>query len=94
MEEKENEYYRLPLDKVFDKDLIDWIASISRNKKAEVVRHALRFYKSQLKEGETFIMPSSTVSKEEVVEEEETTETKGSGKKPSPALKHIKTVSD
>lgn len=50
--------YKLPLDPVADKDLIDWINSHPRNKKSEVVRHALRYYKSQLKEGEVFIMPS------------------------------------
>lgn len=51
--------YKLPLDEDVDRDLLTWINSLPRNKKAEVVRHALRFYKSQLKEGETFIMPSS-----------------------------------
>ena len=51
-------FYKLPLDTDADKDLLDWINSFPRNKKAEVVRHALRYYKSQLKEGETFIMPT------------------------------------
>lgn len=46
--------YKLPLDQQTDNDLIEWINSIPRNKKAEVVRHALRFYKSHLKEGEVF----------------------------------------
>lgn len=49
--------YRLPLDEMTDNDLIDWIGSIPRNKKAEVIRHALRFYKSHLKEGEMFYYP-------------------------------------
>lgn len=53
--------YKLPLDGQTDNDLIVWLNSLPRNKKAEVVRHALRFYKSQLKEGETFIMPSGQV---------------------------------
>lgn len=52
--------YKLPLDPNTDSDLIDWINDIPRNKKAELVRHALRYYKSQLKEGEVFIMPSSS----------------------------------
>jgi hypothetical protein len=50
--------YKLPLDDQTDNDLITWINSLPRNKKAELVRHALRFYKSHLKEGEVFIMPS------------------------------------
>lgn len=51
--------YKLPLDGTADKDLIDWINTIPRSKKAEVIRHALRFYKSHLVEGETlFVMPS------------------------------------
>lgn len=50
--------YKLPLDEYTDADLIEWINSFPRNKKAEVVRHALRFYKSHLKDGETFIMPT------------------------------------
>lgn len=56
--------YKLPLDEQTDNDLITWINSLPRNKKAEVVRHALRFYKSHLKEGEVFIMPSGSVASE------------------------------
>lgn len=81
--------YKLPLDDQLDQDLIDWINSFPRNKKAEVVRHALRFYKSQLKEGEVFIMPSgsvaqdSTVAKTEVVAEDES---RGKGKRPKAGI--------
>lgn len=66
----EDMIYKVPLDGVADKDLIEWINSLPRNKKAEVVRHALRFYKSHLTEGETmFVMPSArAVSPEEMVE--------------------------
>lgn len=58
--------YKLPLDEVVDSDLLSWINGFPRNKKAEVVRHALRFYKSQLKEGETFIMPAVAFSQNPV----------------------------
>jgi hypothetical protein len=59
--------YKLPLDNQTDTDLIEWINSIPRNKKAEVVRHALRFYKSHLKEGEVFYYapPSGSVPQDE-----------------------------
>ena len=53
-------HYKLPLDEDYDQDIITWINAINRSKKAEVIRHALRFYKSFLKEGEMFIMPSGT----------------------------------
>ncbi|PGA05606.1 hypothetical protein [Bacillus mycoides] len=46
--------YKLPLDRKIDKDLLDWLDTMTRNKKAEIVRHALRFYKSHLREGEFF----------------------------------------
>lgn len=55
MSEKETPYiYKLPLERLTDKDLLDWIEKMPRNKKAEIVRHALRFYKSHLGEGEFF----------------------------------------
>ncbi|WP_151035812.1 hypothetical protein [Bacillus wiedmannii] len=54
-EVKESPYiYKLPLERMTDKDLLDWIDEMPRNKKAEIVRHALRFYKSHLGEGEYF----------------------------------------
>lgn len=34
--------YKLPLDDILDKDIIDWIASFPRNRKAEYVRQVLR----------------------------------------------------
>jgi hypothetical protein len=54
--------YKLPLDESTDGDLINWINKLPRSKKAEVIRHALRFYISHLKEGEIFIMPSVNVA--------------------------------
>lgn len=55
VETKDEPYlYKLPLDRKVDKDLLDWLDTMTRNKKAEIVRHALRFYKSHLREGEFF----------------------------------------
>lgn len=58
--------YRLPLDGVGDKDIIEWIDSIPRSKKAEVIRHAIRFYQAHLGESDTFfVMPSAQNSRGE-----------------------------
>lgn len=55
VENKDEPYiYKLPLDRKIDKDLLDWLDTMTRNKKAEIVRHGLRFYKSHLREGEFF----------------------------------------
>ena len=48
--------YKLPLNGMIDKDIIKWIDSMPRNKKAEVVRHAIRFYMTHLVEGEGMIV--------------------------------------
>ena len=55
-------HYKLPIDEIVDKDIIDWINSFPRNKKGEMVRHAIRYYMSQLGEGETIKFPSNTQS--------------------------------
>ncbi|PEJ99860.1 hypothetical protein [Bacillus toyonensis] len=53
-------FYKLPLEKDTDVDILEWINKIPRNKKAEVIRHAIRFYMSHLKEGQLFYYPSLT----------------------------------
>lgn len=62
--------YKLPLDDELDADIIEWIASFPRNKKGEVVRHALRYYMSESKEQEQIFIVSPTVitTKSEVVQ--------------------------
>lgn len=58
-ENNENtKFYKLPWDEVADKDIGEWLKSIPRNKKAEVVRYAIRFYKAHLKKGEFFAIPN------------------------------------
>lgn len=77
-------HYKLPLDEQFDKDIIDWINKFSRNKKGEMVRHAVRYYMEQSGEGESIKFPQQfipismdslrteekTIEKETVEEEE------------------------
>jgi hypothetical protein len=53
------QHYKLPYDDEHDKDIIDWINSFSRNKKGEMVRHAIRYYMSQLEEGEAIKFPNA-----------------------------------
>lgn len=53
------QHYKLPYDDEHDKDIIDWINSFGRNKKGEMVRHAIRYYMSQLEEGESIKFPDS-----------------------------------
>ncbi|MBM7634196.1 hypothetical protein [Geomicrobium sediminis] len=36
--------FRLPLDDKMDKDIIEWLDGISKGRKAEIVRQALRTY--------------------------------------------------
>jgi hypothetical protein len=39
-----NNIYQLKYDDEIDKDIHDWLANIPSNRKAEIVRHALRYY--------------------------------------------------
>ncbi|KXI90021.1 hypothetical protein P4T49_22210 [Bacillus paranthracis] len=39
-----NKTYLLSYDDVLDKDIKDWLASLPRNRKAEMVRTAIRHY--------------------------------------------------
>ncbi|PEM89629.1 hypothetical protein CN627_07940 [Bacillus wiedmannii] len=66
-------FYKLPLEKDTDVDILEWINKIPRNKKAEVIRHAIRFYMSHLKEGQLFYYPSPTSEgcKQQLLEESE-----------------------
>lgn len=56
-------HYKLPLDEEMDKDIYDWINQFPRNKKGEMVRHAIRYYMAELGEGEKIKFPNSPVSK-------------------------------
>ncbi|EJR51790.1 hypothetical protein IIO_06200 [Bacillus cereus VD115] len=39
-----NKIYQLPYDDELDKDIEDWLKKLPRNRKAETVRHAIRYY--------------------------------------------------
>lgn len=58
--------YKLPLDDDLDIDIINWIASFPRNKKSEVVRHALRYYMNESKEQEQVFIVNPVASKPDV----------------------------
>ncbi|MFC9727605.1 hypothetical protein [Bacillus cereus] len=60
--EDNTKFYKLPYDEVADKDIDEWLKSIPRNKKAEAVRYAIRFYKAHLGEGEFFKLPNMVSS--------------------------------
>lgn len=53
-------HYKLPVDTEVDKDILEWINSFPRNKKGEMVRHAIRYYMAELGEGETIKFPQSS----------------------------------
>lgn len=61
-------HYKLPLDDEFDKDITDWIDSFPRNKKGEMVRHAIRYYMEM--EGKNLAFPHNEVSKATAVRRE------------------------
>lgn len=61
-------HYKLPLDEEIDRDIIDWIDSLPRMKKGEMIRHAIRYYMAVLGEGEKIKFPNvntNTVAKQE-----------------------------
>ncbi|MCY7947931.1 hypothetical protein [Bacillus atrophaeus] len=53
--------YKLPYDKEVDKDIYEWLNSFPKSRKADAVRHALRYYIAASKSsGETFKMITSS----------------------------------
>ena len=66
-----NVHYKLPLDDEIDKDIIDWIDSLPRMKKGEMIRHAIRYYMAELEEGETIKFPNAPVKMIERTKEKE-----------------------
>lgn len=49
--------YQLKYDTEFDKDIDTWLKGLPRSKKAEHVRHALRFYIAYAQDSKTPVMP-------------------------------------
>ncbi|EZH64371.1 hypothetical protein DH09_01285 (plasmid) [Bacillaceae bacterium JMAK1] len=46
--------FRLPLDDKMDKDIIEWLDGISKGRKAEIVRQALRTYIQESKAADSY----------------------------------------
>lgn len=61
--------YKLPLDDICDNDIIEWLAQFPRSKKAEIVRHALRYYITEQtkNDGQVFLMRKPTSAVEQPV---------------------------
>lgn len=58
--------YQLPYDDEIDKDIYNWLQSLPRSRKAELVRNALRFYIQATQEGNPVVVnPSPVVKKDE-----------------------------
>ena len=49
--------YQLKYDSEFDKDIDKWLKGLPRSKKAEHVRHALRFYIAYAQDSKTPVFP-------------------------------------
>lgn len=55
--------YQLPYDDEIDKDISDWLNSLPRSRKAELVRNAIRFYlQSTNKEMIIAVNPASALN--------------------------------
>lgn len=62
--------YQLPYDEEIDKDISDWLNSLPRARKAELVRNAIRFY-LQATQGESIITVNTTPVSHEVQDKQE-----------------------
>lgn len=58
--------YKLPYDDEVDSDIHEFINSLPRTKKAEIMRHAIRFYMANLSEGELIKLPTGNSSSPQV----------------------------
>lgn len=54
--------YQLPYDDVLDKDIHEWLKSLPRSRKAEMVRNAIRYYLQATGEvkAPVFAVPNTT----------------------------------
>lgn len=57
--------YQLPYDDEIDKDIYDWLQSLPRSRKAELVRNALRFYIQATQEGNPVVVNPSPIVKKD-----------------------------
>ena len=54
--------YQLPYDENLDKDIHNWLKDLPRNRKAEMVRNAIRFYIQSSKSGNVYAPVNPTKS--------------------------------
>ncbi|MEF7565971.1 hypothetical protein FZD47_25545 [Bacillus infantis] len=62
--------YQLPYDTVLDKDIDDWLNSLPRSRKAEMVRNALRYYIQSTQSGGIITVNPSPLMAQELPKEE------------------------
>ncbi|MFI8671979.1 hypothetical protein ACIGIJ_19170 [Bacillus paranthracis] len=79
-------HYKLPLDTEVDEDIIKWINKFHRNKKGEMVRHAIRYYMAILDEGEMIKFPSTSGSKANSDNKDNTQQAKNRKERIKPTL--------
>jgi hypothetical protein len=60
-----NKVYQLPLDTELDRDILDWLDSLPRSRKAEIVRTALRLFIVQQNSGNGIPIPIVTTKQTE-----------------------------
>ncbi|MEI5909436.1 hypothetical protein WAK64_20620 [Bacillus spongiae] len=73
--------YQLPYDEELDKDIHNWLQTLPRNRKAEMVRNAIRFYLQANKGGNMYTV--NPVEFYNVNTEEKVEETKKERKAPN-----------
>lgn len=57
--------YQLPYDDVIDKDIHEWLLSLPRSRKGELVRNALRFYIQSTQNGNVITLNPSPIYQQE-----------------------------
>ncbi|MFJ8247319.1 hypothetical protein [Peribacillus asahii] len=65
---KTDKIYKLPYDSELDKDIQDFLDSIPRNRRADVVRFGLRYYMRNIIDGQPFKVRENGVPADEVEE--------------------------
>lgn len=54
-----DQLYQLPYDDEIDKDIHEWLKGLKRSRKAEIVRHAIRFYLTSTGNNPYICMPAT-----------------------------------
>lgn len=81
-----NKIYQFSYDDELDKDIHEWINKIPRSRKAETVRHAIRFYIACNNGSSGIHMPATSVAPVLPIMEENTSQETPKKKKPKLSL--------